>query len=246
MPDYSKHCPMILYTDPANAASQLLASLDSIDAGWTDFTTQDLTVAPAIPSVPDSFLQVSRCAGASVAAQNFTPPIQPPLRAVIRMPLGAPINAPDGAEVAGITVTFGAANPSQVHVNGRAELHFETKGASLQVGNVTLTPDADGAYHIEFINTPMSHLNFGKKMDHPAGQRLDHIQSYFSLLDNPRDRPTFTVTYPFKGPPAPSDLPCPGLPAEFVPSPSPLGALYIDPYNCTVGIGCPPDDSGCM
>jgi len=161
----------------------------------------------------------------------------------VRLPLGAtkafhpkadehgPLKVPDGA---------GGHKPSEEFF-GRVTFVFPItvvpRPAGLDFGNVLALPNSDGVIKVRFANVRPSQLAQRQSINVEQDAHLEHLDTYYSLLDgscsNPKD------CWILAGKPITdgiSDKPEPpgGCKVQSVD----IGVRWIDPIQCTIADGC--------
>lgn len=185
------------------------------------------------------------------------------LAARVRLPLSAePIHALGSP--ADLEVHHANGAHEQVRVHGRVGIEIAVDGGAsslpLRDLGLELKPDANGAIELGILNVRPKDLT-GRKLKHRRGEHAHHLAAYYRLL-YPRNRwsvdlerpPMIHAATDVEGrDDTPGDVPCAQgryhpLPRwsggpQVEPETHDEGVLFIDPFNCTVGGGCPTPDA---
>jgi hypothetical protein len=239
MPDM-QHCPLIELPSRADGESPhpTIRSLHD-DIKWGDLaTTGDAGHLPTRNMLAISTYGENTVEDRWLDEHERT---EDPLAVRIRLPLWCDIvvasqtptgrlNTPGGGHcdaVGQITVSFTLSRP----VN------------SLPIGKLNLVGDENGNLNLRLLNIPWSQYS-GRQYRHSRGEPVKHVDAYFSLLKkpvNPDHRITVADDVNADCPEAPGYAACP----TCVKNTGGPTVQFADPFNCSVGFGCPDGTENC-
>ncbi len=240
----SLHCALLV-TSPANnsAGGRKVVPLKGKDLDLTAYAPNN----SATPILPDGFAPISRWTNRPVVNECFDTDLSQLLEARVRLPHAkavVPLDPPANLRRDG---------GSELHLNGRGSIEVEMDGEPkpVNIAGEILEPDAQGQISIALLNIPFSHFDHSGNIRHPEDEEMTHIQSYYPLVGLPSG-PTLRAARPVTGGEEPAYKPCPTMPVvvkseskSTLNTDGPLRIMYVDPYNCTVGAACPPDEPNC-
>lgn len=137
-------------------------------------------------------------------------------------------------------------NHLPAHLYGRVELEYtiHPEKPDLEVDSVRLSPNAQGVIEINFMNVRPIDAIGGKQYAHAAGRDVHHVNAYYSLL-RPRRLwcdAQIKLGQVRIGKDVAGDSYVPDYTGCGRSSTAPAKMRHIDPYNCTLGGGCLPNE----
>lgn len=219
-----------------------------------------------VQPLPDFVLDVSATAGPAPVPVDprwlTTNTASGPLASRVRLPLSAKDIENLGGR-ADLEVHYRDGRCWPISTCGRVGIEIAVDGAPptlpIQELDIELVPDENDAVELAILNVRPKDLS-GRRPGHRKGQHAHHLAAYYHLLE-PRARwstgmeepPMIHVARDVDGPAdTPGDSPC--ATGRYFPLPRWSGGpdqgpvvygeslLFIDPFNCTVGGGCPSGD----
>ncbi len=238
------HCPMVMFHRENTAGS-----VDCMRSfgGYALDLRSGIAPSPLVP-LPSQLLAISSYAKQRVDDKWLTDAPAGCLMARLTMPVDTRLKVlgnPGDLKIPG--------EPRVRAFYGRVQADFDHADppAAIQIAGRDVTPGANGIM-LRMVNIPMETLD-GKRRASKFGERADHVQAYYHLLKGccnpPVDGPDI-----FKGEEWAADngaggpiYSCPVPLKDFPYYPWTIGdnGHYIDPLNCTVGIGCPESAGKC-
>ena len=161
-----------------------------------------------------------------------------------RIILPLPSAPPRWFELVGVEARYGATTMplAMGPVGGRLMLEYQVNSSVTIMGQ-----SFTGPAEIVLANLPPDSPLPGEEPYHAAGEKLAHAGMYRGLLDGGPLNPTFYTTEDYGSPQSASKSSMKARPKGasgnlgrvFTPAP------WVDPVQCTIGTGCPPDEPSC-
>ena len=229
------HCPVVI-TEAANTPGgiALLAPLTKNE----DLCSLAAHASAAAP--PGRVLEMSKYAGKKVDATAFTG-AHPHLTRRIRLPLGSTMVASE--RISDLVVPDGAGGGEILPFVGIVIVTVVVPATDkLDIAGMTLTssaaatPDAPKTMTITILHAPPSEW-MCERIAAVKNAEATHVEAYYALLETGGKRPKIRHGQDHVGTAShPHTLECP-TGSQPAPNPCHENFYWIDPANCTVGIG---------
>jgi hypothetical protein len=228
------HCPMLITED--SSGQWVVSPYDGYDETLGTFGTPK-----PLKRLPDEMLRMSKYGGLPVEPTLFRAPPGGAVAAKIRMPLNA------------TPVVYGTPKRMIPPVGmpgkfaGQVTVELDV-GSTLEIGGRTIQ-SVSGAYAVQLVNVPRSHLIKPRRHVVIDG-RAHHLSAYYGLLKGnwpivTGDPVLYGENYVETTPdPDPEDcanktiktIPKPPMPKQVMRGG--MKGFWIEPLNCTIGLGC--------
>ena len=231
---HMQHCPVMITQPGQVGADNLLVPL------MADEDLTGLTEHGASAAEPKRVLEISKYGAAEVDPTVFTGHPPKTLARLIRLPLGSTMA--DVGDTASLQVPDGSTYVTRDFVGTVVVTVKVTKTNELKIAGKTLAPSKPAkpgdptTIEISIIHAPREEWEC-KKRAVTKNHAAMHVAAYFDLLSAGAKKPEIKFGKTDGGEPGhPTGKPCP---TKDEPAPSKCGTnlLWIDPANCTVGIG---------
>lgn len=238
-----RHCAMLIvdHDDPTTGGRRLY----SLAHQHVDLSSLRAPAGPVSFGPKPNLFEASKYAGnIPVDPAMFAASLPPDLIARIRLPLGLKYET-KGDKGNMFVMGFG-----NVETVGRVKISFKIRDdvpvtipvAGTRDTPVLFNPPLAANIDLTFINAPRPQVDFDQRIKHKGGDRLMHPMSYYALLPGDcgtgKDCPEAFSTFDVGDADDPGYSYCPIEPEDLPPE----SIRFIDPINCSVGLGCPTSD----